>query len=234
MARSRLAWPTVARVWYLIATIAALDVALLVVLRGHHPAYAETAGVVAIAALFAAAELAPVHVRIGGEYHSISFNELPLALGVMLLTPALLVAAVLVGSGVALVWQRHQRGVKLAFNLVELAAQALIVVGLSVMLDRSLPTALAIGVALIVADGVGCLLVSAAIACHQHSWRGVVTTRTVVFGAFEALTKAALAMAAVETVVHQLSFATVAIIVSAAAVFLGSRLLRHRILLSHA
>src|SRR4029079_6400607 len=120
--------------------------------------------------------------------------------------------------GVALVWQRHQRGVKLAFNLVQLAAQALIVVAVSVVLDRSLPTALAIGVALIVADGVGCLLVSAAISCHQHSWRGVVKTRVVVCGAFEALTKAALAVAVVDAVVRQPSFATVAIIVTAAAV----------------
>ena len=234
MARSRLAWPTVARAWYLIATIAALDVALLIVLRGHHPAYVDPAGIVAIATLFAAAELTPVHVRIGDEYHSISFNELPLALGVVLLTPALLVAAVLVGSGVALVWQRHQRGVKLTFNLVELAAQALVVAGVALVLDRSLPTALAIGVALIVADGVGCLLVSAAIACHQHSWRGVLTTRMVVFGAFEALTKAVLAVAVVEAVVQQPSLTSVAIIVTAAALFVGSLLLHRRILLSHA
>src|SRR3954470_3940778 len=167
----------VTRVTYLTATIAALDVALFLSLFNRQPLYSAPFGVVAIAALFAAAEMAPLHLTVGGERHSISFNEVPLALGAVFLGPGLFVAAVVVGSGVALVWQRRQRGAKLIFNLVQLVAQALVVVGIAQLLDNRLATPVAVGLALVVADAVSCILVSLAIACQQGSWRGVVTSQ---------------------------------------------------------
>jgi hypothetical protein len=213
-----------ARVVCLTAAIITLDVALLLLLAGDPPPYPAALGVVAVTALFAAAEMAPLHLRVGSQRHTISFNEIPLALGALFLRPGLFVLAVVIGSGIALAWQRRQRGAKLIFNLAQLVAQAVVVVGAVHVCAGALSTPLAIGIALVAADTVSCALVSCAIACQQGSFRGVVTRRLVVVGTIEALTKAAIAVAGVAVIVNGMSLLAAVVLLGAATILLASRL----------
>src|SRR5581483_5224128 len=85
-------------------------------------------GAVMLAAIcFYVAEAYPVHItvrlRSHRETHTISFNELALAIGLVTLTPATLVVAAIAGSAVALIGHRRQRGIKLGFNVVQIASQ---------------------------------------------------------------------------------------------------------------
>src|SRR5437762_2622607 len=90
-------------------------------------------GIAAIALVtlgFFAAEVFPIHVSAGADRHTISFNELPLAIGLVVLSPAALLASTLVGNGAALLLHRRQRGVKLTLNLAVGAFQTAAAVGL--------------------------------------------------------------------------------------------------------
>ncbi|MET0772728.1 MAG: bifunctional diguanylate cyclase/phosphodiesterase, partial [Candidatus Limnocylindrales bacterium] len=71
--------------------------------------------------MYAAAEAFPVHLEVGRETHSFSLNEVPLVLGLALLTPGELVTAQALGAGIALVLRRRQSPRKLAFNLASFA-----------------------------------------------------------------------------------------------------------------
>jgi len=79
-----------------------------------------------LAPLFTLAELAIVHFRFRRDAHSFSLSDVPLVIGLFLADTTALVTAFVVGSLVALVVVRHQRGLKLWFNVVEFAAQALV------------------------------------------------------------------------------------------------------------
>ncbi|MGH2736783.1 MAG: putative bifunctional diguanylate cyclase/phosphodiesterase, partial [Actinomycetota bacterium] len=57
---------------------------------------------VVLAAAFAASELFVVHLQFRKEAHSISLNEIPLVLGLVLATPGDLILAHLLGAAVAL------------------------------------------------------------------------------------------------------------------------------------
>jgi hypothetical protein len=110
--------------------------------------------VVAIALCFVAAERFPIHVPIGTERHTMSFNELALALGLTYLAPLALATATLVGSGFALITHRHQRGVKLFFNLAQLSTQAMLAV-ITFHALRDTPASLALGVLSILVGDAG-------------------------------------------------------------------------------
>ena len=69
-----------------------------------------------------------VHVPIARSAHSQTFRDIPLILGLLYLEPPGLVAAAVVGGGIALVAHRHQRGTRLAFNLSMYAAEAVLAV----------------------------------------------------------------------------------------------------------
>jgi diguanylate cyclase (GGDEF)-like protein len=70
-----------------------------------------------IAALFAAAEVYPVHLHFMRNSHSYSMFEVPLTLGLFFLAPWQLLLAHVLGAGSALVLHRRQPALKLAFNL---------------------------------------------------------------------------------------------------------------------
>jgi signal transduction histidine kinase len=80
----------------------------------------------ALAPLFAIAELAVVHFRFRRDAHSFSLSDVPMVLGMFLASTGDLVAAVVVGNLFALVVVRRQRGLKLWFNVVGFASQALV------------------------------------------------------------------------------------------------------------
>jgi len=79
-----------------------------------------------IAAAFALAELKVVEVHFRRETHSFSLSEFPAVIGFFFLNPGEYLAAVLVGSAVALVLGSHQRAIKLAFNLANFMLVAVV------------------------------------------------------------------------------------------------------------
>lgn len=79
-----------------------------------------------LAPLFAVAELAVVHFRFRRDAHSFSLSDVPMVLGMFLAGTVHLVAAVVIGNLFALTIVRRQRGLKLFFNLVAFAAQAVV------------------------------------------------------------------------------------------------------------
>ena len=79
---------------------------------------------------FFLAECAVVHIHIRRETHTLSLSEVPLVLGLFAVTPLSLVSAQLVGMGAALVFYRHQRPVKVAFNLAQSALATALAAGI--------------------------------------------------------------------------------------------------------
>jgi diguanylate cyclase (GGDEF)-like protein len=75
--------------------------------------------ILVVGALFYIAETAVIHLHIGRSAHSFSMSEVPLILGLFFLDPASFLVARFVGAGLALVINRRQRSVKLAFNLAQ-------------------------------------------------------------------------------------------------------------------
>ena len=82
---------------------------------------------VGVAVAFTAAELLPVHVRLGREAYAFSMMELPLVIGLYFVRPDLLVAARVLGSLVAFVVQRKAPQ-KLAFNSALFALETAVAV----------------------------------------------------------------------------------------------------------
>ncbi len=70
-----------------------------------------------VAGGFFAVEATALHIEVRRQTHSLSLAGFPLLLGILALNPAALVAARLVGGGLALVVVRRRSGLKLAWNL---------------------------------------------------------------------------------------------------------------------
>jgi diguanylate cyclase (GGDEF)-like protein len=68
-------------------------------------------------ALFAAAEIFPVHLHFDGNTHSFSLFEIPLALGLFFVSGPHLILVRIVGGGAALRFHRKQPPTKLLFNI---------------------------------------------------------------------------------------------------------------------
>jgi hypothetical protein len=182
--------------------------------------------VVAVALLFFGAERFPIHVPIGTHKHSISFNELPLALGAVYLTPPALAAAALIGSGGALVAHRRQRGVKLAFNLAQIGAQAVVVCAVFAVLRNGAPPTsfrsnVALFVAIVLADALSALLVSTAINLVETQPEPRANRGVLVHGGVENVAKATVAVAIVNLFLHGLSALGVTTVAVAAMLYLA-------------
>ena len=101
---------------------------------------------------FYLAEAKVIHLHIGRSAHSFSMSELPLVAGLFLVTPPAFIAARLVGSAVALVVNRRQRRVKLAFNLAQFGLTSVISVWI-VALVENLIGVLSVSTAISLAEG---------------------------------------------------------------------------------
>jgi hypothetical protein len=216
------------RVSILTLVLAGEAAAALFALASHEAAQPRGPLAFAVLALaFFAAEVFPVHFGVGRDRHTISFNELPLAIGVVVLAPAALVASVLLGSGVALALHRRQRGTKLAFNLAQLAVQAVVAVAVFEVIRHgtltSLSTYVATAVAVVAADSVSAALVTGAIALARGTIAGAYTPRALFGGAAESIVKALLGVAAVAALIHHNSVGLVAAIAGSAIVYLAYR-----------
>jgi diguanylate cyclase (GGDEF)-like protein len=111
------------RIGLLTAVLGAAAVLLFVIVVDTLPAAPTAVALpwVLWAAAFAASEVLVVHVQWKRESHTFSLSDLVLAAGLVLTAPGDLVAAQVVGTTVALVLHRRQRGLKLAFNVAQFA-----------------------------------------------------------------------------------------------------------------
>jgi diguanylate cyclase (GGDEF)-like protein len=89
----------------------------------------------ALAILFYATEAKVVHLHIGRSAHSFSMSEIPVVYGLFFLSPAEYIVARLLGAGLALVFGRKQRSVKLAFNLAQFLLCSVVTLGIVHVLD---------------------------------------------------------------------------------------------------
>lgn len=131
-----------------------------------------------LAALFAASEMCVLHVHVRGQAYTFSLSEIPFALGLVFVSPLLVLAARLVGSGGALVLYRRQPRLKVVFNLSYFAFDCgLIVLVHRLVLGGADPLGpqgwAAVVVALTVGLGTGLVVIAAVIAVveqRQHTW----------------------------------------------------------------
>src|SRR5690349_16920706 len=122
--------------------------------------------------MFSLSEIFVVHLHLKRETHTLSLNEIPIVMALFFLSPLGLLAAHLTGSGIALLFHRRQRGIKLLFNLTMLGSEALTgyavfhtVLGSSPALSpRAWVAAVA---ATIVIDAMGAILVTLAIYLYR-------------------------------------------------------------------
>ena len=87
-----------------------------------------------LAIVFYLVETYVVHLQFRKQAHTLSASEIGLTLGLLFVSPVGLLAAQLVGAGIAIVVHRHQKPIKLAFNLAELSLAC----GVGLLIFRSL------------------------------------------------------------------------------------------------
>ena len=141
------------------------------------------AWVIALGVVFAITEGFAVHVRVRRGAHAIGLSDIPLVLGLLSIDPVLVILARVVGAGFGLVLIRRQRGGKLAFNIALVGVQAAVA---AVVFHLFVPYTvggaphalaatdwLAVYVAVLCADAVAVVLVTAVIAMHDDpgEWR---------------------------------------------------------------
>ncbi len=116
-----------ARVWAFTLLLGAVDLVILAGLLhlGPLPGTPVRLDWWGLAPMFFAAELAVVHFGFRQHAHTYSMSELPLVIGLVLASPADLVAGQAIGSALALAFVRRQQPAKLAFNVVQFALQTM-------------------------------------------------------------------------------------------------------------
>jgi diguanylate cyclase (GGDEF)-like protein len=133
---------------------------------------------VALVVLFAVTEGFAIHIRVRRGGHAMSLSEIPMVLALLSVDPVLAVATRVVGGLAGLLLLRRQRGVKLAFNTAALAVQSTVAAAAFVALGGAIGRIgaggwLATYAAVLLADVVAIVLVTAAISLHDDpgEWR---------------------------------------------------------------
>jgi signal transduction histidine kinase len=197
-----------ARVWALVVAVAVAATILALPLRGlAAPNTSVAIPFLALVGGFYLAERAVVHLHFRHHAHSFSMSEIPLVVGLVFFPPLTVIAAQLIGVGIALTVHRRQAPVRLGFNLGQFAAQtavaALVFHGaLALGADPLGPTgwaALLLGafMALILAD----LLINTAIRLSGGSLAPDEILRAVAFGVAGSVANASLAIVMVVVLV---------------------------------
>jgi diguanylate cyclase (GGDEF)-like protein len=159
-----------------------------------------------LAPAFYLAEVFAVHLHFRKQAHTLSLSEVGLALGLFFASPADLLIAHIVGATVALVFNRRQRAIKLAFNLAELP----LCTGVALYVFRSLATSGDVGprvwavtlAAAAAAHLLGIVLVSAVIAVAERRLSAPQLPQTLATSLVGATATTCLGLAAV-VLVHQ-------------------------------
>jgi diguanylate cyclase (GGDEF)-like protein len=158
----------------LIGTIFAAAAALFYLRVVSLPAPVEFPGHTALLFLllavgFAAAEVAVVYIPIGRSAFTLTLNEIPMVVGLFVLPPTHLVAARILGALIPLIFRTRQSILKLAFNLAHyLLEVTVLIVVWQLALGQATPLSPwgwgALGIAVVVTDLIGMVLISLAIA----------------------------------------------------------------------
>src|SRR3954465_4727614 len=129
------------RVWVFIAAIATVNVGVwsLDLSAFDHSGFLSGVSLTwwELAPAFYLAEVFAVHLHFRKQAHTLSLSEVGLAVGLFFASPTNLLVANVVGATAALVINRRQRAIKLAFNLAELP----LCTGVGVYVFRSLAPA---------------------------------------------------------------------------------------------
>jgi len=107
------------------ASLAALGGVVPVPVTGE-----ELAAYLALTAMAVVAEVFVLHVQVKREAQTLALSEIPLVLGLAFAAPGALVAGLVTGGALAYVFHRHQRGLKLAYNLALKATDGILAVTL--------------------------------------------------------------------------------------------------------
>ena len=189
------------RVWLFTLLLGLVTAALAVVLVPLEPPVDVPIAIPVwlLAAGFYLAEAKVIHLHIGRSAHSFSMSELPLVLGLFLIAPPAFIVARVVGSGLALVFNRRQRSVKLAFNLVQFTLASVIsvaIVHLAVAPDGSFGPQVWLAVLLValVENIIGVLAVSTAISLAEGTAQYRRIPEMLKIGIVVSLTNASLAL----------------------------------------
>jgi diguanylate cyclase (GGDEF)-like protein len=217
------------RVWALIVAMAAGALVLALIHVRHlsaiGPQPRPSWWVLAIA--FAAAEACVVHVAFRRNVHIFSLSELPLVFGLIFADPSAMLLAVLAGPIGALVVDRRQGAVKVAFNvsLFCLGAAVAVTVFHALVPARDAVDPAVWGAALVATMTnalVGALLVSAAVRLSGQAVPAGKLVRTVAVAIAVCVTNTCLALAGAAAVAVD-ERAAVLLVVPAAAVVLAYR-----------
>ena len=154
-----------------------------------------------LALAFYLAEVYVVHLQFRKQAHTLSLTEIGLVFGLFFAPPATLLAAQVVGAGLALSLHRRQRPIKFAFNLAELPLCS----GIALLIFRSFheggPSSvwswMVVLAAAAVAHTVGVALVSAVIAVAEAKLAAPQLPRTLAISLVGALATASLGLAGV-------------------------------------
>ena len=154
-----------------------------------------------LALAFYLAEVYVVHLQFRKQAHTLSLTEIGLVFGLFFASPATLLAAQVVGAGLALSLHRRQRPIKFAFNLAELPLCS----GIALLIFRSFheggPSSvwswMVVLAAAAVAHTVGVALVSAVIAVAEAKLAAPQLPRTLAISLVGALATASLGLAGV-------------------------------------
>ena len=129
------------RVWLFIAAVATANVVVWTIDLGsfEHAGFLPGLSLTwwELAPAFYVAEVFAVHLHFRKQAHTLSLSEVGLTFGLFFASPTNLLAAHVVGATAALVINRRQRAIKLAFNLAELP----LCTGVAVYVFRSLAPA---------------------------------------------------------------------------------------------
>lgn len=149
---------------------------------------------------FALAEVLVVHLQYRrDEVLTLSFAEIPLVLGLAFVSPLGFIAANVLGSALALVLHRRQRGLKLAFNVALMALEACLALSLYHLLLGDAaphdPQGLAAALAtIVVTDLVSAAAITAVIALDTGTFEPEVLVESVTTGLMAALTNTSVAL----------------------------------------
>ncbi|HVF76083.1 MAG TPA: bifunctional diguanylate cyclase/phosphodiesterase [Acidimicrobiales bacterium] len=154
----------------------------------------------ALLVAFAACEVFLIHIEHRREAVSLSLSTIPLVVGLYTVDPVALVAARVIGSGIALVVHRRQAPLKLAVNLGHMGLEAVV----AILVFRALapggelgpaswPAAVAAALA---SDLVQSAVLVTAISLYQRRWEGALT-ETMALGTAARLVDTAVALVVV-------------------------------------
>jgi diguanylate cyclase (GGDEF)-like protein len=162
--------------------VTALSILLGAVIVGAHAAYLGVAGgpdlhhglvaALPVMAIFFVSEGFAIHLRVRRGGHAMSVSEIPVVLGILTLSPVVLLIARLIGGGLGLAVLRRQRGLKLAFNMALIGLQATVTALIFVAVvgqpaDLGPREWIAMYVAVFISDALAAAMITIVIAMHD-------------------------------------------------------------------